>query len=131
LKGEVVEQKISGKRYERLSVMALRNDEHLFVEPIIYQGMVNSQVVLAYFQKVLPTLKEHSVVIMDNASYHKSKELQNLFDQYNHILLFLPPYSPELNPIEKLWGTIKQNLRYYYNSSISLYENLSNAICQF
>jgi transposase len=111
--------------------MALRNHEHSFVEPIIYQGMVNSQVVLAYFKKVLPTLKEQSVVIMDNASYHKSKELQSLFDEYNHILLFLPPYSPELNPIEKLWGTVKQNLRYYYNSSLSLYENLSSVICQF
>ena len=99
-----IETKISGKRYERQSVMSLRNNKKLTTS---------------------------SVIIMDNASYHKSQTLKDLFKQHNHTLVFLPAYSPDLNPIEKLWGTIKQQLRNYYDYTLSLYENLSLAICKY
>ena len=71
-----------------------------------------------------------SVIIMDNTSFHKGKELKELFEKHNHKLVFLPAYSPELNPIENMWGTIKQNFRSYYDYNKNLFENLSYWVCE-
>lgn len=111
--------------------MALRNYNHLLVEPLVYTDTANSQLVYSYFEATLPKLKPNSVIVLDNASYHKSKKLQALFDTYNCTLLYLSPYSPDLNPIEKLWGTIKRQLRNYYNYNISLYDNLAKVVCSY
>ena len=92
---------------------------------MIYEDTANTNVMLAYFENVLPKLKTKSVIIMDNASFHKGQKLKDLFETYRHKLVFLPPYSPDLIPIENMWGTIKQGLRSYYDYSVSLYENLS------
>ena len=98
---------------------------------MIYEGTANSKLIYVYFKSILPKLKFKSVIIMDNASIHKSRELKKLFKKYNHKLIFLPPYSPDLNPIEQLWGTIKNGLRNYYDYTQSLVENLSYWICQY
>jgi transposase len=47
---------------------------------------------------------------MDNATFHKGKEMQEIIEKSGHILLYLPPYSPDLNPIEKKWAQAK-NIR--------------------
>jgi transposase len=108
--------------------MGIRNYEHKLVEPMIYQGTADSNTVYAYFETVLPKIKPNSVIVLDNASYHKSQALKDLFAKHNCTLMFLPPYSPELNPIENLWGTIKQHLRSYYDYSLSLFDNLCNVV---
>jgi transposase len=108
--------------------MALLNHNNQLVEPMIYQDTANSNTVYAYFETVLPMLKPNSVVVMDNARFHKSPQLQTLFDKYQCQLMFLPAYSPDLNPIENMWGTIKGHLRSYYNHTLSLFDNLCNSI---
>jgi transposase len=85
--------------------MAIRNHEHKLVEPMVYQGTATEHTVYAYFKTILPNLKIGSIVILDNASYHKSEQLLKLFHSHKISLLFLPPYSPDLIPIENLWGT--------------------------
>ena len=92
---------------------------------MIYEGTANSEVMLTYFENLLPKLPKSSVIIMDNASFHKGQKLQDLFAKFGHKIAFLSAYSPDLNPIENMWGTIKQNLRNYYDYSKSLFENLS------
>ncbi len=52
------------------------------------------------------------VIIMDNASIHRSKKVREVIENAGHILLYLPPYSPDYNPIENVFGTIKKILRY-------------------
>jgi transposase len=126
--GNKIYTKLSAKRYERQSVMGLLNHKNQLIEPMIYKDTTNANTVYAYFETVLPTLKPNSVVIMDNASFHKSPQLQALFEKYQCILMFLPPYSPDLNPIENMWGTIKQHLRSYYDYSLSLFDNLCNVV---
>jgi len=68
---------------------------------------------------LIPELPENSIVIMDNARFHRKKQLHALVSANGHLLLFLPPYSPELNPIEKYWGVLKTKmkkiLRYFEN----------------
>jgi transposase len=128
LGGDKVHTQLSGKRYERQSCMAIRNYQHKLVEPMIYQGTADANTVYAYFETVLPYLKQGSIVVLDNASYHKSEQLLKLFHSHKISLIYLPAYSPDLNPIENLWGTIKQRLRNFYDHTISLFDNLCNVV---
>nr|WP_250164021.1 transposase [Psychrobacter sp. WY6] len=56
---------------------------------------------------LIPSLKTKCVIIMDNARFHKSKCIQKLLNRNGHRILWLPPYSPDLNPIEKKWAQAK------------------------
>ncbi|KYA67315.1 transposase, partial [Streptococcus pneumoniae] len=69
-----------------------------------YEEMMTSDFFEAWFQKfLLPTLTTPSVIIMDNARFHRMGKLELLCEEFGHKLLHLPPYSPEYNPIEKTW----------------------------
>jgi transposase len=59
----------------------------------------------------LPTLKAGDIVVMDNLSAHKNQKVRDLIESAGAELWFLPPYSPDLNPIEKMWSKIKAILR--------------------
>ena len=56
---------------------------------------------------LLPALPPASVVVLDNATFHKRRDTQKLITEAGHILEYLPPYSPDLNPIEKKWAQKK------------------------
>ena len=62
-------------------------------------------------QVLIPELKPGQVLIMDNLSSHKSKIVQNVIQENGSKIVFLPPYSPELNPIELAWSKLKNHLR--------------------
>ena len=72
----------------------------------------DSDIFLAYVEHVLcPALQPGDVVVMDNLSSHKAEEVRELIQKQGAELLYLPPYSPDLNPIEKAWSKLKQLLR--------------------
>lgn len=74
----------------------------------MYECSINSQVFYAYVEHVLlPELPSNSVLVMDNATFHKRQDVQDLITEQGHDILWLPPYSPDLNPIEQVWGQIK------------------------
>lgn len=56
---------------------------------------------------LLPSIKTKCLITMDNASLHKNKRIQKLLNRHDHRILCLPPYSPDLNPIEKKWAQAK------------------------
>ncbi|WP_234404212.1 transposase [Neisseria elongata] len=66
----------------------------------------------AWFQQcLLPALTQKSVIILDNARFHRMGVLREIAEKLGHKVLPLAPYSPELNPIEKVWANIKRYLR--------------------
>jgi transposase len=76
------------------------------------QGTTDTESFRAYVEAVLvPTLRPGDVVVMDNLSPHKSDPTLALIIQVGAKVLFLPAYSPDLNPIEKMWSKIKSLLR--------------------
>ena len=76
------------------------------------EGATDAEVFRAYVRHVLcPTLRKGDVVIMDNLSPHKSEPTLCLIAQAGAEVLFLPAYSPEFDPIEKMWSKIKACLR--------------------
>jgi len=110
-RGERIYQTVAGKRRERTSVIAASRQNKL-VAPLIFQGSCNTEVVDVYFEKVLlPALPPGSVIVLDNARFHQSPTTQKLVEVAGCQLLFLPPYSPDLNPIEHLWAAFKTRLR--------------------
>ena len=76
------------------------------------EGATDTEVFREYIRQVLcPTLRPADIVVMDNLTPHKNKETLDLIEQAGAQVLFLPAYSPDLNPIEKMWSKIKQLLR--------------------
>lgn len=111
LKGKPVKSKINGRRYKRVSIVAGQIGNQL-IAPMTYENTMNSAFFEACFeQSLLPSLTSKSVIIMDNARFHRMRVLQSLAEKFGHVVLPLPPYSPELNPIEISWGNIKRYLR--------------------
>jgi transposase len=76
------------------------------------EGATDTEVFREYVAQVLcPTLHPGDIVVMDNLAPHKSEATLALIEQAGAEVLFLPAYSPDLNPIEKMWSKVKQRLR--------------------
>jgi transposase len=80
--------------------------------PFVYDGAMNGVVFLAYVEQVLaPTLAPGDVVVMDNLPAHKSGGVREAIEVAGAKLMFLPPYSPDFNPIENAFAKLKALLR--------------------
>ena len=78
----------------------------------LFDCSINTDVFEAWIrQELLPVLPNGNVVVMDNASFHKSEKIQELIEMAGCLLTFLPPYSPDLNPIEHKWAQAKARRR--------------------
>jgi transposase len=111
LKGEKVLWDITGKKGSRTSIIAGFNKGKP-IAPLYFQGYCDTDVVLSWTQQVLiPELQPGMVVIWDNASFHLSSKFKTLIEAAGCTLLFLPPYSPDLNPIEQWWSALKARIR--------------------
>ena len=124
-RGKKVFAEICGKKRERVSVIgALMNG--IFMAPFTFQGGCNADVFNAWLEEILlPTLSRGTFLVMDNAAFHKSAKTRELIEKFGCHLLFLPTYSPDLNPIEHWWHKIKSLLRPLIQQG---YDNLHNLL---
>lgn len=91
------------------------------------EGPTDTTVFQAYVHKVLlPILRPGDIVVMDNLAPHKNEQTLQLINQAGAQVLFLPPYSPDLNPIEMMWSKIKALLR---KAAARTHEELLSALC--
>lgn len=91
-------------------VAGLRHDG--MVAPCVIDGAINGDVFVAYVEQVLvPELRPGDTVVMDNLSSHKITGVRAAIEAAGATLLFLPPYSPDLNPIEMAFAKLKSHLR--------------------
>ena len=89
------------------------------IAPVLFNGNCNTAVMNIWLKDhLLPELRRGSVIVMDNASFHKSVETREIIKAVGCFVLFLPPYSPHLNPIEKLWANIKRAWKYEPTNSL-------------
>jgi transposase len=110
-KGERLVGKVPHGRWHTLTFLAaLRSD--CITAPCVFDGPINGRSFLAYVEQVLvPTLKPGDIVVMDNLGSHKGKAVRDAIRQAGARLFFLPPYSPDLNPIEQVFAKLKTLLR--------------------
>src|ERR1700674_5869202 len=89
---------------------ALRHDR--ITAPWLIDGPINGETFQLYVEKVLvPTLRPGDIVVMDNLGSHKGKAIRQLIRAAGAKLIFLPKYSPDLNPIEQVFAKLKHLLR--------------------
>jgi len=80
--------------------------------PMVIDGAMNGELFLAYVQQqLIPTLRAGDIVVMDNLSSHKRAGVRESIETTNATLMYLPPYSPDLNPIELAFSKFKSLLR--------------------
>ena len=110
-KSKRVDDYVPDGRFERTSVIAALGKNGINA-PMTFKGTMDKNVFKTYLEDVLaPTLQAGDVVVMDNLSVHKVKDiLKPVYDKGARVI-FLPPYSPDLNPIERAWSKMKSILR--------------------
>ena len=103
------------------------------VAPMVLDGPINGDWFEAYIEQILvPTLKPGDVVIMDNLSSHKRLSVKLLIEAAGATLAFLPPYSPDFNPIEKAFSKLKANLRRIGERTVSgLWDVIGSLVTMF
>ena len=111
LRGQRLIAKVPHGHWTTLTfIAALRCDA--LTAPFVIDGPINGDWFLAWVQQVLvPTLKPGDVVVLDNLGSHKGKAVRKAIRAAGAHLLFLPPYSPDLNPIEQVFAKLKTLLR--------------------
>lgn len=101
-----------GKRPPRLNLIAAQCDQKI-LSPLLYSGNTTAELVNQWVkEQLIPELPAQSVLILDNARFHQAKQLKLIAEEKGHQLLFLPPYSPDLNPIEKSFANLKKRRKY-------------------
>jgi transposase len=115
---------ISGKRYARESFIAAKVESNILA-PFCYTGTCDTDLFNFWLKNFLiPVLKPKQVVIMDNASFHKSQDSHRLIEHVGCKVLYLPPYSPDLNPIEIFWANFKKMIQ----ANLRKFKTLAEAI---
>jgi len=93
----------------------------------LFDCYINADVFYAWLtQELLPNTPNNAVIVLDNATFHKRNDALEAIEKAGHTVEFLPPYSPDLNPIEKKWAQAKSIRRKfnYTPNELFLYFNL-------
>ena len=124
-KSEKLVGKKSGKYYERTNIIAgLVSNKP--IAPMVFNGSCNTKLFETWVDKFLTKeLKPGQVIVMDNAAFHKSVKAKELIESVGCSIIFLPPYSPDLNPIEKFWANMKRWIKQKINNFDHLFDSIA------
>lgn len=114
-RGERLNTPQPGRKFKRVNVIAAWNDKtKQIIAPYIYPWNTNSIWFLVWFEFILlPLINPGTLVVLDNASFHRKHEIEKLAKLFHFVPVFLPKYSPDLNPIEKCWANLKKWLSFH------------------
>lgn len=121
---------IAGKRAKRTNVIgAWSYGKGLFATKTYEDTTVNRERFIDWLKTCLvPHLSSGKVVIMDNAPWHKGEDISKIIEATGAKLVFLPPYSPDLNPIEHAWANLKKFIRKLAHSTLKITEKIHKYI---
>ena len=126
-RGISIEGKKRGLRYSRINLVAGKIGNAL-IGSMICKETMESEFFEEWFREILlrniEKLGKRVLIVMDNARFHRKNILEKIIKETGHCLLFLPPYSPDLNPIEKLWANMKKKLKDIAHNFNTLEEQL-------
>jgi transposase len=115
-----------GKKYSIIGAISTSG-----IEAMTYiEGAVNGDIFFGFIENILiPNLKPGQYVVLDNVSFHRQPEIAALIKNAGASVVFLPPYSPDLSPIEKMWSKIKEGLkRFKARTAEEFYKALSTMV---
>jgi transposase len=109
--GKRIQEATPGGHWKIMTILGAMSLSGL-VATMTIEEPTDTDIFLAYVEHLLyPVLKAGDVVVMDNLSSHKAPAVREWIEKAGAEVLYLPPYSPDLNPIEKAWAKLKQLLR--------------------
>lgn len=109
--GEKIYADIPGKKRERISMIGGLIGRK-FIAPMTFNGGCDNVVFNVWLEQILlPQLSLGTTIVMDNAAFHKNVKTKELIERAGCHLLYLPTYSPDLNPIEHCWHKVKSILK--------------------
>ena len=110
-RNERVVDAVPDTRFHRTTILSSVRLDGTTV-PCVFEGALNGELFREYIRKFLaPSLRQGDIVVMDNLSSHKVSGVVETIEAVGAKVMFLPPYSPDLNPIEMMWSKIKAILR--------------------
>ena len=119
VKGRRVYGDVSGHKRPRTSLLAARMPGGGLEATQLWEGTCNSEIFNDWLKNRLgPFLSPDHVVVMDNAAFHKSDKTRQIIRDQGATLLYLPPYSPDLNPIEHDFAALKKIREFNHEQSI-------------
>lgn len=122
-KGQLLHGLTYGKRQGRTNVIGAWSTNNKLFATQTYDHTINKQTFVAWIKnQLLQHLKKGMVVIMDNAPWHKGNDIRELIESTGAKLIKLPPYSPDLNPIEHAWA----NLKHYVKSARKYFDSFAD-----
>lgn len=126
MRGKQVISETKGKKYGRISAIAAwLSEKKEMIAPYVFDGYTDTKRFNGWLERcLLPELKTGQIVIMDNAAFHKSKLTKELIESVGCTLMFQPPYSPDLNPIEKQWAVLKKKFKKHKHK----FDNFNDAV---
>lgn len=108
LRGQKLYGERSGNSRPRTSLIAGKRGKQILA-PVLFEGSTDAVWFNDWFENHLfKELRPKSTIIMDNAAFHKKKDIREISNRHGHNVLFLPPYSPDFNPIEQDFANIKK-----------------------
>jgi transposase len=111
LSGRRIHEPTPGGHWKIMTVLGAMSARGMLASMTI-EAATDADIFLAYLDHILcPVLRQGDVVVMDNLSSHKVQGVRERIEAAGAELLYLPPYSPDLNPIEKAWAKLKQLIR--------------------
>ena len=124
-RGEKVIGHICGRKYRRVGIVAAQMGKSILA-PLLYDGTMDSCLFEAWFEtRFMRELPSDCVIVMDNAAFHRKERLASIAKDYGHTIIFLPPYSPEFNPIENFWAWLKARLK----NVLPFFQSFDDALC--
>ena len=118
----------SGRREGRVNMIAALCNQNI-IAPFTLEGACNRTVFETWLETCLvPVLTTGQVVVMDNATFHKGGRIEELIQNAGCKVLYLPPYSPDLNKIEKCWSWLKSRIRKHLDQFDCLRDAIENVL---
>lgn len=121
----------SGRRTGRVNMIAAYCQQQLMA-PFTVEGACNRVVFETWVSTCLiPVLQPAQVIILDNATFHHGGRIAQLIEDAGCQLLYLPPYSPDLNRIEKCWASLKSRIRHLLSNFCELRSAMESVLKSF
>lgn len=118
----------SGKRQGRINMIAAYC-HHQLIAPFTVEGACNRTVFETWIETcLLKVLQPGQLLVIDNATFHKGGRIEELIEQAGCKVLYLPPYSPDLNKIEQCWSWLKSRIRKCRNEFDSLRDAIEHIL---
>lgn len=138
MKGQRKYGQRTGKRQGRVNFIAAMDKQRRVIEPLVFEGACTREVVESWLEALVEQLpydgsgqKQPHVVVMDNATFHKGGRVKEILRKARCMLLYLPPYSPQLNPIEGCWSSIKCKVGQWVDRGMDLRQAVERAFVEY